>query len=376
MKFDSITEEDYEKIINKLKKISSSILKEESEKDGIQIDIGALSKFEYYKSELYQKKWILQRIKNRLSIINTLGFYEFNSKKIIIFTDNIVNSCTPTEETSEFIYSICLTIFITYHEYKHALQFINQKDFSYEQFVLNMEFSLMKTFPKNYKDHHDEYFLESEADLYAFTKSRKYLEKNFPSFSKIGCKYLQNIYERKANYYHNTYDFQGFFNRFYHIYQSGKLNIELPLEILDIFFDKNKCFKKLPLILEDERFPLLDKKIFYEFLGSEPFIQQLDFSTLTVYEKNFMFLVFQYQFQKREERLKYTKLIYQREFEKVQDIFLSNTNFFLKFYNFISMEYFFNKQINELSTQKFMNELEKISINEFGIVKNKTKILK
>ena len=259
------------------------IVEEEKQKYNITIDIETPTVIEYYKQNLIDKKISISRVVNTiLAGMNVAGYSKTEDNYICIFDKkgNLDFALKhPLKYMQDPSITEAITTFITYHEIRHILQYQKAELFTdYEHFCINYLRELNTKYILN-NEYHDSQYLEIDADIYGFDKTKEKFKEN-----KTICSYLQQQ-ESKAIYRKNTYKFDYYFNNFIKKIQNG-FNEETYQynPYLNIFWNKDGTFKKLFKIINNSRF-LKNSLLTARIITSDAYMATIDFDNMTIEEQ-------------------------------------------------------------------------------------------
>lgn len=266
--------------MEKLKSLANEIIQEESQRINKKINFYPITTKEYYKKYLSEQKNNRNKILNILTkSSNTSGFNDTKGN-IVIFIDK-VNKITPNERKLFAIVLYC------YHEARHTEQKLLNR-YIYESFLTDVEIYLIGEHKLNYKNNHNKFSFEIDANNYSIKKTKEYLIKKYP---EVYNKVKDEIKTLEKNYYKDYFEYDTV-NLVEKIidFMKYKLKINLAEEVhsmeiispvLEIFLFSDLTFKSIRMIQNDERFKTLDKRIIYAFLSSKQFLESLNIDNLT-----------------------------------------------------------------------------------------------
>lgn len=182
--------------IEQLKNILYRIFEEEKRRENLEITLSDIYSFKYFNTAIFNKKLILihswhdlTTFINCLSItlrsIRTPAYYSYGKKNIVIVLDfyvlspligKIINRCKFLINTK-----FSFALFTIYHELKHAMQeksFQNHDYFTFDNIVFEMETNIIKWFRTHYSQNHDDYYMESDANVYGISRAEEYCRKH------------------------------------------------------------------------------------------------------------------------------------------------------------------------------------------------------
>ena len=262
--------------IKQLKEIITEIANEEKKKVSVDYDIEILTVIEYYKSLIFKKKLSLHKI---YMPIWANGFHNLDQKNIGILIHSNTKLSFP-EKLVEIIKT-------TFHEMRHAYQYncdeSSDEYQSYLDFVIKFEEVTRAFETSDYKNKHDQYFFEIDANVYGVNKAFEYLEeKNL--LTEENRKFLE-LMKIKYEFDLVNFDIQKLLKKFHEICRTKE--VSSTHWFMQIFYTENlRQFKSISEILSNPDINRIDKKILRDILSSEHFIASIDFSVLTEEEIN------------------------------------------------------------------------------------------
>ena len=285
--------------IKEMKEIIYGIIEEEKRNYHINISASPITIVEYYKTNTFQKKIKLKKPINNLvqlmNPINNMGWYNDRDQNIFIILNHY-------QEKSKITTLVDL-ISTGYHESRHRFQdkAITWTD-EYEFFLIKIEQIILHTSLGcyYYKNNHDSFMLEIDANIDSINKTKKYLKK-YPDIYKE----IQEYLEEKSQQY--QYDYFNY-------------NPQKKIEILDIvmkeqpgtilnkyptlgmFYHLDGTFKSISAILDNKELDSLDPRIINLVLSSKTFVEQIDLEKLSIKEKNYMINILSDIYQKEIKR--------------------------------------------------------------------------
>lgn len=348
-----------EQRLSQLKKESKAILEEESKKLGAKIDINPLTLVEYYKSDIFKQKTTLQKIQRGYSLINAGGFYDSETSEIVIFVDRMGYS-----EKVNSINKLAAVIQATYHEYKHQLQHMGKTLTKGQKFIIEIERCLISLDNSHYKKHHNEYFMEIDADIYGTKRTYEYMAKQHPDEINETKIYLD---KRLSDALHNriNYDSQKMFDKFYKRCKQKNYQINtLNVPNIFIFIDNNNEFYPLKRIMKAYQMgAIIDELTLLTVLGSKSYLKNLNYQSLTIEEKQFMLNIINKILENEVKRI--DKNIRYYEGRKVK------TKQYLKIITNITDKIkFLNHEISNLTIYKIKTITDKLPSSHYKNLKN------
>lgn len=296
----------------KLKEIKQkciSIIEEEAKLKGIKINISPITVIEFYNSDFFEQQnhTKLQRTKIKYSLRKSAGIFDANTEKIMIFIDRLAKG-EKIDSTNKFI-SI---LFAMYHELKHQLQYGCKETTLFEEFIIEIERIIMALFPRDYAKNHNRYYIEIDANLYAYEKTLEYTKNNQPDKYNEIKQFLDAKWMSQNKYYQLNYNSQEIFDKFYEFCKQNKYGMAfLGIPNLDTFIDMSNNFKPLSKIITKSKTENIDKNIILTILGSESYLNQLDISKLNEEETKFILNIINIILDNEEKRIKETTKYYE-----------------------------------------------------------------
>lgn len=268
--------------IKELKEVCKSLLVEEVERDGVVLNIFPMTVGEYYKSDIFRQKTILQKVGIGKALKNGGGFLDIETGNVFIFIDKL-----GKKENIYSVTKLAIVVFAVYHEYGHLLQ-ISKETSSLKRILIDIEMKKNRVMYDDYLKNHDRFFIECDADLYAVSKARDYFKEYFPEGYDEANEYLSNQ-EMISKFWLNNFDYQMFFDKFYEMCEQKKVKVsDFNNPILNVFYDEFNHFRSIGEIRNSIKEISVDKEILCGILGSCYFLKQLDYSNLLEEEKEFM----------------------------------------------------------------------------------------
>ena len=290
--------------MEELKEVCNSLLVQDAESDGIDLNIHPMTIGEYYMSDVFRQKTVLQKVKYGKALKNGGGFLDGKTGDVFIFIDKLAKW--------ENIYSarkLAAIIFAVYHEYRHLLQFSGNVS-SLDRVLIDIEKRKNVVMFNDYLRNHDAFFIEIDANLYAIRRTREYFKKYALDMYDEADEFL-NPREDIANFYLNNFDFQLFFDEFYEMCEDNNIRIsKFNSPILNVFYDDDNHFRTLEEILELSKMCEVDREILYGVLGSYSFLEQLEYESLKDEERKLIFKVLNGVIQDEGRRLNVNKQLY------------------------------------------------------------------
>ena len=301
-----------------MKILVNSILKEESEKENIEISSNPVTIIEWYNSKFFKKKMKIADISTKINLITSPLYCKgitFEGGKTIFIYLNGIKKAKKIPNTNPLI-TLLTNI---YHEFEHTRQNnlakftkteVKQQEIDDNKILLDIpipfEYVAINIFERIiinednnfYNKHHNEFLMEIDASLYCYIKTKEFLQKhNKQIYEKYKYIINSNIIENEKNY--ENYDFNLIFEKFHQIYQN---NTDYHHIVLDIIYEKNST--KFNSITDITNSPYLDKKTAYHIITSRPFLKQLDFDNLDNNELKTLIDALKYISLPKEELLK------------------------------------------------------------------------
>lgn len=288
--------ENNELSVEKMKEIANSIIKEELEKNGIEVNILPVT------NEEYCDYLISNSNSNFLSKLLTLiyaGGYNDKNGNIVVFLDYI----SKLKNIDDKIFRLAN---VCYHEARHSKQLVID-DYSYDKFLRNVDENKKG---KDYLLNHDKFSFEIGANLYGVRKAKEYLKNNNPELYEKAKDKIEKR-EKRYMYDYMTYDASYSIEKIIDLFEIRDLfscgrKLEDISPVFEIFLNKDASFKNINEIVENEKFKTLDKRIVYAFFSSKQFLKQIDIEQLSIEELELV-----------NESLKYTKDLYEMQIELI-----------------------------------------------------------
>lgn len=290
--------ENNELSVEKMKEMANSIIKEELEKDGIEVNFLPVTNKEYCNYLISNSN------SNFLSKLLTLiyaGGYNDKKGNIIVFLDYVAKLKNIDDKIFRLA-NVC------YHEARHSKQLVID-DYSYDKFLRNVDENKKV---KDYLLNHDKFSFEIGANLYGVRKAKEYLKNNNPELYEKAKDKIEKR-EKRYMYDYMTYDASHSIERVIDLFKIRDLfscgrKLEDISPVFEIFLNKDASFKKINEIVENEKFKTLDKRIVYAFFSSRQFLEQIDIEKLSIEELELV-----------NESLKYTNDLYEMQIELINE---------------------------------------------------------
>lgn len=247
------------------KTIAKNIFSKEAREKNLTGRLSALTFVEFYgSSNSLLKKTVLKKITNFLYGKLCGGIYKPENNEVIIFIDNI----DKIEKINNSLFKLLL---VCYHEIRHREQMENY-EFSYDGFLVEMDFFLNNNRKMNYLLDHDNYFVELDANYYGILNAKKYMMDYYPlEYEKE--KYNINLIEWRYLLDYKMYDMSKTIDFIINILKrkNESFNLKDISSILPIFLNEDGSFKNFNDIFENGLLYKLDKRIVYGFFASKSF---------------------------------------------------------------------------------------------------------
>ena len=274
--------------IDELKKIASSICKEENISYGKDYKINAVTPKEFYRDYLLKKPYRLL-VQPMFYLVHPFVYGGYNDLEdgIVIYTKKLKSD--DLKENNMALYNF---IFSCYHEIRHSVQHEFSK-YSYESFLRSVE-GIIRILVNNfdYSFRHNDYSFEIGANLYSTAKARLYMQKNYPEeYSSIEEQINQIMENILKNYfmYDALYTIDGAFR----CIKMNRYNLEnikelVNASVLPMFINKDYSFKSISEIMDNEETKKLDKRIIYSVLASSSYKKNINILELSQDEKKLL----------------------------------------------------------------------------------------
>ena len=323
--------------------MAKDILDQENKKYGLNLSVNLLGLKSYYTSDLFKKKYKLNRGKYKLHTallpFKLLGEYgsiqqenQIKKEYVIVFPDScILNSLFTCKGMLSDLLVTC------YHEITHAKQEVTRSHkYGYRYFenvaIFHMEKAIMDYDYDFYLKHHDSFYKEIDANLKGNLMSIKYLNTNYPN-SYQNDKEILYRNSILHEYQLKNYDFNFFLEKIYDIYSKNPQNfyenapdfVPIPTSFCLPGSTRFKSVKEIMHTYEDwitphkdffgKKVQISDKKekeyfeLFAAFLTSDLYLNQLDLNNLSDEEKKFLDLACLYSINKERDREKFNNSV-------------------------------------------------------------------
>ena len=182
--------------IKEMKEIANQIISKELEEYHLDVNFFPMTTFEYYmqyvpKSHFNDINSLIQLIKYPFTTMYAYNLLFKNGKNdIIILLDKF-------KKIDSQLFNLLDTCF---HEIRHSIQ---QKfdSYSYAGFLKKVEVFLRKCYQANYQLYHDCYSDEIDANMFAASKTKEFLKKNYPDIYRLENDIMEkNDKKIKINY--------------------------------------------------------------------------------------------------------------------------------------------------------------------------------
>ena len=323
--------------------MAKDILDKENKKYGLNLSLHLLGFKSYYTSDLFKKKFKLNKSKNKLRTLllpfKVLGQYggvwQDNRQKkeyVLVFPNScILNSLLTGKSMLSDLLVTC------YHEITHAKQEVTRSHkYGYRYFenvaIFHMEEAIMRYDYDFYLEYHDSFYKEIDANLKGNKMSIQYLNTNYPNSFQNDKEilYRNSILHE---YQLKNYDFNFFLEKIYNIYSKNPkkfyrdapdfapipTNFCLPdsmqfksvKEIMNEYKDWITPYidffgNEVQITDEDEKEYF---ELFAAFLTSDLYLSQLNLNDLDDEEKKFLDLACLYSINKERDREKFNNSV-------------------------------------------------------------------
>lgn len=270
--------------LKEIKEKCKKLIEEEAKKQDVELNIEPITIVEYYDSDVFKEKTTIEKTMTKLVLANVGGLFDTETQKIIIFTDRMGKG-----QKVESPNKLAASIFASYHEFKHQLQYLDKETTETEQFIIALENVIKTFFYKEYRINHDKYYMEIDANLYALNKTNEYFSQYEPELYPTAKEYLTEKWEKSTLKHLANYNFQKTFTKFYLVYLFKGINLNsLNIPGVEIFINKDNHFRNPKDILERFKQSNLDDNIFTSILSSNIYIRDLNIKTLTQEDKDIL----------------------------------------------------------------------------------------
>ena len=267
-----------------IKEKCKKILEEEAKRQEVELNIEPLTIVEYYDSNVFKEKTTIEKTITRFFLINVGGLFDSETQKIIIFTDRMGKN-----EKVESPNKLAATIFASYHEFKHQLQYLEKEITETEKFIISLEGVIKTFFYQEYRINHDKYYIEIDANLYGIDKTKKYFYQYEPDLYPMAKEYLTEKWEKTTRKHLENYNIQKTITKFYLVYLLKGVNLNsLNIEGLEIFINKDNHFRNPKDILDRFKQSNLEVNIFNSILSSNIYLRDINIKELTKEDKEIL----------------------------------------------------------------------------------------
>ena len=285
--------------IKEMKEVIYGIIEEEKKRYQIDINASPITIVEYYKTTILQKNLKLttpvSTLVNLVAPINSLGWYNYKEKNIVI----ILNHYQEKENST----SLADLIRTGYHEARHRYQDqVTMKKNQYESFLMNIEHIILQSHLGYYyyKNNHDSFMLEIDANIDSIDKTIEYLKK-YPEIYKEFQEYLEEKQKKYQNDY-LVYNPRKIFEILNKLIKNNPDKILNKYSTLSMFYNSDGTFKSISTILNNSNLNSVDKRIINIVLSSEAFLNQLDLENLNENEREYMINILKNTYQEEIKR--------------------------------------------------------------------------
>lgn len=299
--------------ISEIKRIINEITISESKKYGVNFDVNPVSFADIIDPNFFinNKYTLMKRISDYKAYKNSNGYNNLKGYAVV-FLDRIkgtgifeeivketkydliqrYNSITHNdskylrrlaEREEGYIVKYCngykfdlfQIIKTCYHEIRHSIQANNDR-YSYDRFLYDIENFYMKCdLGRDYNDNHDSYSFEIGANLYGIRMAKEYLKNNYPDIYEKK-KYIIGVIEMDYKNDYHLYNPSYTIDRvipWIKIFSLFGINNISP--ILSIFLNEDGSYKRPIEVINNSKYPKLDKRIVYAFFSSLSFMKEL-----------------------------------------------------------------------------------------------------
>ena len=334
------------------------------EKHKGKVKLFPLTILEWYKSDILKRQMCLNNsrinISERYKPFQAVGIYFQSQKSIAIFFQR--SEISSLLEYTRFTLKelILYYIVVLFHELEHHYQYdyryitrktteINLFDFTYD-----IEHLVVGNNWEHYQAHHDEYWVEIDANLYSVERAYDFLK----SKGLITKKIEKNLrkYKNKYLFASNNYDIHYFFHELHNIVRDGsKVDIN-NYWYLWLLYENNGQFNSIDDIIYCADKLGIDEEVLKYLFSSKDFLESLDFGSLSLENKQVIMNAIEYALEIEINRYKKNREFLQnRRITLKQDLIASK-----KAFDKIT---YFNKKLEELR-----NTIDLISVNEKTIM--------
>ena len=335
--------------IQDLKKLLKETFDFDYEKHKGKVKFFPLTILEWYKSDLLKRQMCLNNsrinISERYKPFHAVGIYFQSQKSIAIFfqQSEISSLLEYTRFTLEEL--ILYYIEVLFHELEHHYQYdsryitrkstkINLFDFTYD-----IEHLVMGNNWERYQEHHDEYWIEIDANLYSADRTYTFLKSKGLMTKKIE-KNLQK-HKNKYLFFLNNYDIHDFFHRIHKIVQdSSKVDIN-NYWYLWLLYENSNQFRTIDDITYGANKLEMDEEILKYFFSSKDFLESLNFNILSLENKQVIISAIEYALKIEINRHKKNRGFFQNRVITLKQYLVASKKIFDKIT-------YFNKKIEEL----------------------------
>lgn len=237
------------------------LIKKEISANNIDTNLMIINKINYYKSDFFKQNLKLVKNTEKISYMQYpfiySGLYSSENNVLIIFLNNCKISFSILKKEFTLL-DLSNILRVLYHEIMHY----KQANIRYNQtlttttFLYEMEDIIADYDKLFYKKKHDEFFIEIEANVYAFNELKKYIINANIKDKKI----LDNIDKNKIKYINRLkhYNFVEFFNKFLECCQKNQLYRLNKFRLIEMFFENDGSYKDVYQVAKNKNFSNLN----------------------------------------------------------------------------------------------------------------------
>ena len=299
--------------IQDLKQLLKEAFDFDYEKHKGKVKFFPLTIVEWHKSDIFRDKLSLDNIKRNIlewrRPFDDIGRYFSRQKSFVVFFRR-----TETIKLLES-YDVSLDVLLVYlfrvmfHELQHYYQeILDDWDditlFSYQICLFVLQYK-----PQDYRDYHNVYWQEIDANLYSVERVYEFL-KSKSMLTERTEKILQ-AYKNQYQFDSNNFDEHLFLIDIHEIIQEHpEINIE-DHGFISLFYDDSHRFRSIDAILKFADEAEVDEELLNIFFSSKDFLDSLNFNILSSENKQVIMNAIEYALEIEINRRKNNKELLQ-----------------------------------------------------------------
>ena len=243
-------------------------------------------------NSLFKGNFKLEHIKTKVEILRELSnksvWGRCNSKGILVYVDNTINSYIKYVRGKKMINEVCTEIRSSiYHEMRHYIQRTgNANSFSSIMYYIEKVVRYSKKGREEYRKNHDKFYVEIDADLYSANKVVEHYENNKDD-DTLSKKIIKEL-TYSSSYNNYTYDFDKMFNLFCEVKRVISKISHRTNNWEEVFFDGNGQLKDIEAILDNKNLNNVNNRLKNYILTSRLLDSMIDYTALDDIKKQIM----------------------------------------------------------------------------------------